>query len=47
MGIVHVGAGKVFFLGDVNGLEAVPQPFADNLFDFMLAGAQTVNACSG
>jgi hypothetical protein len=40
-----VSAGKVFFFGDSNGLETVPQPFVENLFGFMLAGAQTVDAC--
>ncbi|HYP29367.1 MAG TPA: DUF4350 domain-containing protein [Blastocatellia bacterium] len=45
MGIMQFGSGQVFFLGDSNGIEAIPQPFTNNLFGFMLAGAQPVNAC--
>lgn len=36
MGIMPVGLGQLFFIGDVNGIERVPQPFVDNLFGFML-----------
>ncbi len=39
MGIMPFGSGQVFFLGDTNGIEAVPQPFVNNLFGFMLANA--------
>ena len=31
MGLVQGWAAKVLFLGDVNGLETVPQPFVDQL----------------
>jgi hypothetical protein len=31
MGVVHGQAARVLFLGDVNSLETVPQPFVDNL----------------
>lgn len=31
MGVVHGRAARVLFVGDVNGLETVPQPFVDNL----------------
>jgi hypothetical protein len=30
MGVLH-GPGKVFFIGDVNGIQTMPQPFIDNL----------------
>lgn len=39
MGVMPFGAGQVFFLGDTNGIELVPQPFVNNLFGYMLAGA--------
>ena len=38
MGIMPFGSGQVFFLGDTNGIEEVPQPFVNNLFRFMLTG---------
>jgi hypothetical protein len=47
MGIMPFGEGRLFFLGDTNGIEAVPQPFVDNLFGHMLDGARLVNACAG
>jgi hypothetical protein len=31
MGIVHHPSSKIFFIGDVNGIEQVPQPFISNL----------------
>lgn len=45
MGIMSVGLGQVFFIGDINGIETVPQPFTDNLFGYMLAGAIPTPAC--
>jgi hypothetical protein len=45
MGIMPSGAGTVFFLGETNGIQEVPQPFVDNLFGYMLAGAAPVDAC--
>jgi hypothetical protein len=32
-------------LGDVNGIQTVPQRFVDNLFNFMLDGGALVTAC--
>ena len=31
MGVLPKGAGKVFFIGDVNGIQQVPQPLVQNL----------------
>jgi hypothetical protein len=31
MGLVHGWKAKIFFIGDANGTEQVPQPFTDNL----------------
>ena len=45
MGIMPFELGQVFFLGDMNLLEGVPQPLVNNLFGYMLAGARPVNAC--
>ncbi len=35
MGIVHHPRSKIFFIGDINGLETVPQPFTKNLIDWL------------
>lgn len=35
MGILHHTRSKIFFLGDINGLEQVPQPFAGNLVKWL------------
>jgi hypothetical protein len=34
MGVMHFGKGEIFFIGDVNIMEAVPQPLVDNLLQF-------------
>jgi hypothetical protein len=34
MGIVQYGNAKIFFFGDTNTLETVPQPFVDNLMNW-------------
>ena len=31
MGVVTSYPAKIFFIGDINGIEQVPQPFVDNL----------------
>ncbi len=31
MGVLERGSSKIFFLGDVNGIEQVPQPLVSNL----------------
>ena len=36
MGILHHPSSKIFFIGDVNGLETVSQPFTTNLFKWLL-----------
>jgi hypothetical protein len=45
MGIMSVGLGEVFYLGDTNGIEGVPQPFVDNLLARMTAGARPIHSC--
>jgi hypothetical protein len=35
MGILHYDHSRVFFIGDLNGLEVRPQPFIDNLITWM------------
>lgn len=35
MGILHHPSSRVFFLGDVNGLEQVPQPLTDNIIKWL------------
>jgi hypothetical protein len=35
MGTVTHGVSKIFFIGDVNGLETVPQPFTSNLVSWL------------
>ena len=35
-GVLEFGSGVVFFIGDINTLQVLPQPFTDNLFDFLL-----------
>ena len=35
MGILHHPTARVFFLGDVNGLEGVPQPLTGNLVNWL------------
>lgn len=42
MGIMSFGSGQVFYVGDTNGIEGVPQPFVDNLLGYMLGGAQQI-----
>jgi hypothetical protein len=46
MGIMPVGAGRVFYFSDTTAFLQVQQPFIDNLFGHMLAGATTVDACT-
>lgn len=36
MGVMPYGAGTVFFMGDTNSIELVPQPLIDNLLAYML-----------
>jgi len=36
LGVMTVGSGRIAFIGDVNGIEVVPQPFTSNLFDWLL-----------
>jgi hypothetical protein len=36
MGILKHPTAKIFFLGELNGIEGVPQPFVDNLIDWAL-----------
>jgi len=35
MGIVHHPSSRIFFIGDVNGIEQVPQPFITNLNNWL------------
>jgi hypothetical protein len=35
MGILHLPNSHIFFIGDINGLEVVPQPFIDNIIKWM------------
>lgn len=35
MGILHHPKAKIFFIGDVNGIEIVPQPFTQNLITWL------------
>jgi hypothetical protein len=35
MGILHLPNSHIFFIGDMNGLEVMPQPFIDNLIKWM------------
>lgn len=35
MGVLHHPKSRIFFIGDMNGLEVRPQPFIDNLIDWM------------
>ena len=35
MGILHHSKAKVFFIGDANGIEQVPQPFTNNLMQWL------------
>ena len=37
MAVVETGSSRSFFLGDVNGLQRVPQPFTDNLITWILS----------
>jgi hypothetical protein len=52
MGVMPFGAGRVFFLGDVNsiqttpGSQAIPETFVRNLVTFMLAGAPPAGGCA-
>ena len=34
MGVVDNGTANIFFIGDVNGIESVPQPLVDNLINW-------------
>lgn len=36
MGILNHPSAKIFFIGDINGLEGMPQPFTGNLFNWLL-----------
>jgi hypothetical protein len=38
MGILNLPKSHVFFIGDMNGLEVMPQPFIDNLINWMGTG---------
>ena len=35
MGVMRFGKGQIFFMGDTNTMEAVPQPLVDNLLQFI------------
>jgi hypothetical protein len=35
MGTLKWEKSKIFFIGDMNGLEVMPQPFIDNLIEWM------------
>jgi hypothetical protein len=35
MGILHHPTSKIFFIGDINGIEQVPQPFTENLVNWL------------
>lgn len=35
MGILHHPKSKIFFIGDVNGIEQIPQPFTQNLVGWL------------
>lgn len=35
MGILHYPKSNIFFIGDMNGLQVMPQPFIDNLIKWM------------
>ena len=35
MGILHHPKAKIFFIGDVNGIEQIPQPFTNNLVTWL------------
>jgi hypothetical protein len=35
MGVMRFGKGEIFFMGDTNTMEAVPQPLVDNLLQFV------------
>ncbi len=36
MGILHHPTSRIFFIGDINGIETIPQPFTANLFRWLL-----------
>ncbi len=38
MGILNYPKSRIFFIGDMNGLEVMPQPFIDNLITWMGTG---------
>ena len=38
MGILNLPKSHVFFIGDMNGLQVMPQPFIDNLITWMGTG---------
>jgi hypothetical protein len=38
MGVMRFGKGQIFFIGDINTIEAVPQPLVDNLFKTFMNG---------
>jgi hypothetical protein len=38
MGILNLPKSHIFFIGDMNGLEVIPQPFIDNLISWMGTG---------
>jgi hypothetical protein len=35
MGFLHHSKARVFFIGDTNGIEQVPQPFTNNLVQWL------------
>jgi hypothetical protein len=46
MGIMPLGSGEVFYIGDVHALEAVSQPFVDNLICHLVKSAGYPEACN-
>ncbi len=48
LGIMPLGAGEIFFMGDTNVIEGppIPQPFVSNLLTFMLDGAERIDVCN-
>ncbi len=41
MGVLHGNAARVFFLGEINGIEGVPQPLVDNLVAWAFGTTQS------
>lgn len=36
LGVMSFGSGRIVFMGEMNGIESVPQPFTDDLFGWLL-----------